>query len=316
MSEGGSLGRRDFVAKTVAGVAGLAAGGLALTRLGPVPFGGVREAHAASVGAGGPRGSRQPVDRSASNSVGARALGVQLYTVRDRMAEDVAATLGAVAAIGYREVELAGLFDRTPAEFRALLDAEGLRAPSSHVGLNALEGDELERSLEAAAILGNAWLVLPWIGPAERTPDGIARVGEVLEAAGARAREAGVGIAYHNHDFEFEPWPQGGTPMRTLLERTDPELVHFQLDLYWIVHAGLDPLAALERHPGRYVSLHLKDRTQAGEMVAVGEGVIDFGTILPRAEALGVRHHFVEHDSPGDSLRSIGRSFAHLNALP
>jgi len=234
-------------------------------------------------------------------------IGVQLYTVRDLMAADMPGTLSSVAAIGYREVEFAGYFDQDPYAIRSWLDAEGLAAPSAHIHV-----EDWEPVFEEAAILGHTYLVDPWIEPAKReTLDDYRRVAEAFNEIGLQARSAGFQFAYHNHDFEFEPM-EGRIPFDVLLEETDPDLVQIQLDLFWTVHGGGDPLAYFAAYPGRYPSVHVKDRQADGTMVDVGRGDIDFAAIVARAEAAGVHHYFVEHDDPDDPLASIAASYQYL----
>ncbi len=241
-------------------------------------------------------------------------IGLQLYTVRSLMAADMERTLAAVAGIGYREVEFAGYFGRSPAEIRRILDAEGLAAPSAHLPVSAFR-DDLDATLEAASVVGHAYLVLPWIDAAEREDlDGYRRVAEQMNRIGERCRAAGVRFGYHNHDFEFSPL-EGTVPYHVLLAETDPELVAMEADLYWMVNGGVDPLACFEAHPGRFELVHVKDRTPDGRMVDVGAGAINFAAIFRRAGLAGIRHAFVEHDAPADPEASIRASHEALVAL-
>ena len=242
--------------------------------------------------------------------------GVQLYTVRDRMAEDVPGTLRAVAEMGYGEVEFAGLFDHTPREMRALLDDLGLRAASSHHGIGEIRGD-WESVLDGAETLGQSQVVLPSLPAEARTAEGLRAVAEEMNRAGEAARARGLAFGFHNHDFEVTPLESVDVrPLNILLAATDEELVSFQLDLFWAVHGGTDPLEWFRGSPGRFRSVHVKDRTASGEMVAVGQGVLDFARLLTVGEEVGgVRHAFVEHDRPGDSLASIRTSIDYLNTL-
>jgi sugar phosphate isomerase/epimerase len=244
-------------------------------------------------------------------------LGVQLYTVRAAMRRDLVGTLEQVAAIGYREVEFAGYHDRPVRELRALLDRLGLTAPSAHVPLSQLSGDAWRRTLDDAAVLGHRWLTVPWLDARERrTLDDYRHVAATLGRAGREAQSVGMRVAYHNHDFELRPI-DGPVPLELLLRETDPALVDFELDLYWLVRAGGDPLAWLARHPGRFAMLHLKDSAGPPDhrMVDVGAGTVDFAGILAARQAAGVRHLFVEHDDPADPLASIRASHAHLARL-
>lgn len=252
-------------------------------------------------------------------------IGLQLYTVRDLMADDVAGTLRSVAELGYEEVELAGLHGLRPGTMRRLLDDAGLAAPSAHVGLNVLR-DDLDRALDDASATGTRSLVVPWLDPSERTADGYRRIADDLNRAGARARARGHAVGYHNHDFEMERLgaPDGGRREASgerprgwdiLLEETAPDLVEMQMDVFWAVHGGVDPVAYLEAHPGRFTSLHAKDRTADGGMVAVGDGAIDWAAVLTTALENGLEHVFVEHDEPADPLESIRTSFETLATL-
>lgn len=241
------------------------------------------------------------------------ALGVQLYTLREAVADDLDATLAAVAEIGYEEVELFQLHGLTPGEMRGRLDAVGLRAASSHYGLDLLR-DDLDRHVDGALELGQSLMVVPSIPSGERSAEGLARVAGDFDGFADAVRQAGLRFGYHNHDWEFRPLPDGTVPMDLLLARTDPGLVDWQMDVYWTVHGGGDPSSLIREHGGRVTSVHVKDRTESGQMVDVGDGVIDFATVLAEAEAHGLMHAFVEHDRPGDALESVRRSYRHLEA--
>lgn len=254
---------------------------------------------------GSPAGSVSRLDR----------LGVQLYTLRSAMAEAPDTTLAALAEIGYAEVELAGLYGSTPEQMRARLDAVGLVAASSHHGVPEIR-DGWERTLEGAVVLGQSLIVVPSIPESERTPDGLRRVADDFNRAAEAAAAAGLRFGYHNHDWEFSPLEDGTVPMRLLLDRTEPARVDWQMDVFWTVHAGANPVAALQAVAGRVTSLHLKDRTLSGEMVDVGAGVIDFSDVLAEAERHGLLHAFVEHDRPDDPLESVRRSYRALTRPP
>jgi sugar phosphate isomerase/epimerase len=243
----------------------------------------------------------------------ASAVGIQLYTVRRLMNTDPGGTLAALAQIGYREVELAGLYGRTPADFRKLLDAHGLVAPATHIGLGPVRAD-LSKVLDDATTLGNHWIIVPSLDGPDRTPDGARRAAETLNQAGLKAKERGLRMGYHNHEYEFRAI-EGKTSFDVLLEQTDPNLVDFELDLFWIRRGGGDALAYFNRYPGRFVALHVKDMAQDGKMVNVGEGAIDFAGIFAHADKAGVKHYFVEHDLPADPINDARVSFAALQKL-
>ena len=261
-------------------------------------------------------GSRSPSAASEAKPT-ARALdgfGVQLYTLRSAMADNVDRVLEAVAEIGYREVEFAGLHGLTPRQMREKLDAVALKATSSHHSVGDIRG-EWSRLLEGAQELGQRLVVVPSIPSNENTPDGLRRVADDFNRAAEAARSAGLRFGYHNHDWEFEPMSDGVLPMDLLLERTEDDLVDWQMDVFWTVHGGAGPIRYLSQTAGRVTSVHVKDRTSDGQMVDVGDGVIDFASLLRQADRLGLLYAFVEHDRPGDALESVRRSFTHLSRI-
>lgn len=249
-------------------------------------------------------------------SPGARIerVGVQLYTVRQAMEKDVAGTLAHVASIGYREVEFAGLFGHKPEDVRKMLDANHLRAPSTHIGLDRLQ-KELDRVVDEARILGHEYITCPYLDEKLRTPEGYPTLFDSLSRVGEGVRKAGFGFAYHNHDFEFKPLPDGKLPFDLLLERTDPKVVQIEMDLFWSTKGGANPLAYFKRWPGRFPMVHVKDMKADGTMTEVGSGKIDWAHIFAAHRQAGIRHYFVEHDEPADPWASITSSYAYLKRL-
>lgn len=243
-------------------------------------------------------------------------LGVQLYTVRESMQRDLEGTLARVRGIGYREVEFAGYFGHTAAQLRAALGANGLAAPAAHVGLDALTVG-LGDTLEAAEAIGHRWVVLAWIDPKDRTVEGYDRIADQLNAAGEAGRAAGIRIAYHTHDYVFRPAHNGSIPLERLLARIDPRLVDIELDLYWAICGGSDPRSWFERYPGRFPMVHVKDAGPAPDfaMADVGAGSIDWRDIFRLRDKAGIRHYFIEHDTPVEPWSSITASFRYLRHL-
>ncbi len=245
---------------------------------------------------------------------GMERIGLQLYSVRELMQEDVARTLEQVARVGYREVEFAGYFGQTPARLRSLLDGLGLTAPSTHLPLDDLR-DRLSQTLDIAETIGHRYLVVPSLGWWDRRSlDRYRRVADHLNRAGEGAKARGMRVAYHNHDFELEPM-DGTLPYDVLLRATDPGLVFFEMDFYWMASGRADPLVYFQRHPGRFHLCHLKDMDSRGDMADVGAGRLDFHTLLGRRQQAGLRHFYVEHDHPGDPLASIAASHRYLRRL-
>ncbi len=246
-------------------------------------------------------------------------VGLQLYTLRALMAEDVAATLDAVAAIGYDEVEFAGYFGYAPRTVKEWLDGSGLTAPAAHVSWDDLAGPGQQSALEAAVVLGHRWLVLPWIPAELRTREGYREVAAMLNTAGAAAGEAGIRVAYHNHAFEFEPMigageAQAPTGYEVLLRHLDPSLVDLEIDFHWSTVGGADPDRLFAAYPGRFKLCHVKDVTDDGQMADVGAGTIDWASIFAGSGQAGLLHAFVEHDHPADPLASAEASYRYLSA--
>lgn len=282
------------------------------TLAGALTAGGIAAACARAAGAAVPR-----TDAAGATPAGSTghlgAIGVQLYSVRDLMDKDVEGTLAALSAIGYREVEFAGLHGKTPADLRSMLERHSLVSPSSHVSLEDAQNN-WDRTLADLATLGNTFVVIPWIDDKYRTVDGYKRVAAMLNTAAAASRKAGLQFAYHNHDYEFAP-VEGRRPYDILLAECDPDLVRMEMDLYWIVKGGGDPLAYIARYPGRFPLVHAKDMAKNGDMVDVGQGTIDFKAIFAQSAKAGIRHCFVEHDNPPRPLEDLRTSYEYLRRL-
>lgn len=241
-------------------------------------------------------------------------IGVQLYTVRAAMRESVERTLEQVARIGYKEVEFAGYFGRSARDIRTLLDANGLSAPSSHsADLTAIR-TRFPQVLEDAVTLGHRFVICASLPRSDMTADGYKRAAAELNQAGEQASKAGVMAGFHNHDGEFASL--GATNgYDILLAECDPKFVTMQMDLFWTVKGGKDPLAYFAKYPGRFSSVHVKDMAAGGAMADVGAGQIPFGMYFAQSRQAGIRHYFAEHDSPGDPMASIAASYRYLSTL-
>ncbi len=245
------------------------------------------------------------------------SIGLQLYTVRVEMAKDFEGSLQRVAAIGYKEVEFAGYYNKTPNDVRAILDRYGLASPSAHAPLADIQ-TKLDQTIETAKTIGHRFLICPYLLDNDRrTLDDYKRHAETFNRAGEACRKAGIQFGYHNHDFEFAAM-DGKIPYDLLLERTDKDLVKMELDLYWISKAGHDPVAYLEKHKDRFVMFHVKDmdNTPKRDITEVGRGVIDFKKIFAKAPKGAIKHYFVEQDrTPGSPFDSVKISFDYLKRL-
>ena len=240
-----------------------------------------------------------------------KPLGIQLYTVRDEMAKSVPGTFQRLAQIGYSELEFAGYFDHEAKEISGLLDEHGLTAPSSHVPLELMQS-ELEKTIEFATAVGHRYLVVPWLAEELRQSiDQYRQTAATLNSIGEKCKAAGLTLAYHNHDFEFDV-TDGEIPYDVLLNETDPDLVAMEMDVFWVTKAGQSPIQYIGDWPGRFPLWHIKDISSDGTMVDVGDGTIDFSALFEHRERAGLRHGFVEHDHPQDAFRSAEQSFGYL----
>ena len=233
--------------------------------------------------------------------------GLALYTVRDAMGEDAKSTLQAVADAGYANVEAAGYqdgkyYNMSPAEFKALLIELGLTPVSTHQSSITL--DNADQMMADAKAAGFEYMVVP-IPPMGlfTVVDGkmgmagnAENLAEILTTMGEKANQAGMKLLYHNHDFEFIANDEGVVVIDYLLENLDPNLVNFQMDLFWVTKAGADPIAYFNKYPGRFKIWHVKDMDDEGRFAPVGNGNIDFGTILKQKDLSGMQYYMVEQD--------------------
>jgi sugar phosphate isomerase/epimerase len=257
-------------------------------------------------------------------------VGVQLYTLRDQLKADFDGCLAKVASIGYKEVEFAGYFGRTPQQVRAALDKNGLSSPACHVHYDLLAPDKWPAQIESAQVISQSYIVNPWIPKKRRkTDDDWKRAADTFNRAGEASNKAGIQFAYHNHWFEFLP-VNGKLPYDTLLTLCDANLVKMELDLCWITVGGGNPLQYFSRYPGRVPLVHVKDIkklpsvTAAGaqnfgdslkDMTEVGSGIIDWKKIFAQSENAGIKHYIVEHDKPKAPFDSIQTSYEYLSKL-
>jgi sugar phosphate isomerase/epimerase len=278
------LGRRGFLRTAAAGVVAAGATGWLAA-----------DAAAADARSDGSGHHRVPPGR----------ISIQLYTLRNVLAIDFEGTLRALAEIGYRRVETAGFVGRTVTEFKAALDAAGIWASSNHVGIpQPFDAAAWSTSLANAQVLESRYVVHPAFGINFGTGEVVrdratwAAFARDLNEAGRMAREAGLRLGYHNHHWEF--FRLTDDPSRTafdvLIEETDPRLVHFELDLFWVTRGARDPVDLLRRLRGRVRQYHVKDMNQAGSFEDPGQGLLDFPRIFRTQQ---VEEYIVERDDAG-----------------
>jgi sugar phosphate isomerase/epimerase len=246
-------------------------------------------------------------------------IAVQLYTVREAARDDFPGVLRRLAEGGARAVEFAGYGGMPIPELRTLLDELGMRVAGSHVPLTAWEGQP-EATLADIVALGGEYAVVPFV-PVERR-GGVTFAHSLaadLNRWAAAAKQAGLGFAYHHHDFEFAPLADGdgGTLFDILVQETDPDLVGIEVDVYWAAYAGVDPAHLLGELQGRVPLLHVKDMAAGAERtdVPAGEGVLRWDEILPAASAAGARWWIIEQDNPTDPIAEALRAIRNMEGL-
>jgi sugar phosphate isomerase/epimerase len=240
-------------------------------------------------------------------------IALQLYTVRDRAASDMAGTIKALAEIGYKNVEPAGYGNLNADEFASALADNGVRAISAHVGLDRLI-DEHQMVIDEMQLLGCQHVIVPWLTPERRTAEFAVQLFSYLNAWGPEFKALGIRLGYHNHEFEFEP--MGNTTMfERIRNETDPELVSLQIDLGWAAIAGADPVQLIKENPGRVPLLHAKDVGADGGQATSGEGVLPWSDIIAAAREAGTEYLIVENDKPADSLADVKQALANLERL-
>jgi sugar phosphate isomerase/epimerase len=239
-------------------------------------------------------------------------ISIQLYTLRDQLAIDLEGTLRALQEIGYTRVEHAGFVGRSVGEFKAALDAAGLWASSGHVAIpQPFDPAAWSASLADANTLGSRYIVHPFFGidfatgEVVRTTAPWRAFARDLNRAGRMARDAGLQLGYHNHNWEF--FRLTDNPSRTaydvLTDATDPDLVHLEIDLFWAIRGAHDPVDLIEQNKGRVLQYHVKDLNQAGSFEDPGQGLIDFARVFRHSREAGAVEYIVERDDAGTPPR-------------
>jgi len=236
-------------------------------------------------------------------------MGLQLFTVRQPLANDVTGTVKKIASIGYEDCETYG-YDPDPVKyyglkaqaFKQLLADNKMITTSGHYDFSKFfdkPADAMTRyvdqCIEGAHALGQRYITWPWLDPAFRTLENFRVLTGKLNAIGERVNKAGLGFAYHNHDFEFADYG-GENGYDIILRETDPTLVKLQMDLYWVMHSSkLTPSDLIRRQPGRFVMWHIKDMDKVTrDYSELGNGSIDFTVILPEASRAGLEYYYIE----------------------
>ena len=252
-------------------------------------------------------------------------VGLQLYSFRSQFEKDVPGTMAKVKQLGFREAEIAGTYGLSLADFRHLLDENGIKAISTGASFEDLDTNVPKIIAEAKA-LGVKYVVCTWIphpGDVFRIQDADQAI-DVFNTAGKLLAENGLTFCYHNHGYEFQTY-QNGTFFDYLADNLDPKSVNFEMDVFWVKSPGYDPVALLQKYHKRFLLMHLKDRkpgtpdSQTGHSdiesnVTLGQGDVGIAAIMKQAKKSGVKHFFIEDES-SRSLEQVPASLVFLEGL-
>jgi sugar phosphate isomerase/epimerase len=241
--------------------------------------------------------------------------GIQLWSVREEAMKDLPGTLAFLAQTGFNNIELFGYnngnyFGHSPAEVRSFLDANNVQSKSAHYSLADFlskgDEDDLKKTIETAKIIGHEYVTVPFLeGSVRKRLEDFKTLSDKLNKAGEACKNAGLKFAYHNHNFEFQQFgfeqtEQGHTTgYEVMLANTDPSLVAFEMDIYWVVYAGKDPVKLFKENPGRFPMWHIKDmwKKPKTESCEVGKGIIPFKEYFKYKTETGFKYFFVEQEA-------------------
>jgi sugar phosphate isomerase/epimerase len=255
-------------------------------------------------------------------------LGLQMWSLRDTSKSNVAAALDLAKSYGVTEIETAGTQGLTVEQYAAELKKRGLRAVAAHIGYDAWKKDTAQAVKDAKALGATYVFIASVPHPNGFTEEDARRIAADFNTFGAAAKAAGLRFGYHPHGFEFTPTKAGNGEVvfDVLARETKPDLVCFEMDVFWVFHAGQDPVKLLNKYPTRWVTLHVKDirkGTVTGlstgsaaptDNVTVGTGQIDWPNVLRTAQKIGIQHYFIEDETP-TPLQCIPDSLKYLRAL-
>lgn len=243
-------------------------------------------------------------------------IGLQLYSVRHECARDLDATVAKVAEMGYQGVEFAGYYGRTARELRGLLERNGLKCCGTHIGLDTLLGDELQKTVDFNLELGNPYLIVPWL-PEERwkTKETILQTAQIFNEIAGKLQPHGLRVGYHNHHFEFQKIG-GETIWDLFFSNTDPSVI-MQFDTGNGMMGGADPSEYIRRYPGRAVTVHVKEFSRSDPAAYIGEGDIDWPAMFRLLSEVGGTQWYIieyEHESK-PALESVARCLDNVKRI-
>jgi sugar phosphate isomerase/epimerase len=252
-----------------------------------------------------------------------KSIGLQLYTLRDTIVKDPKGVLKRVADFGIKELETFGyadgkIFGLDFTEFCKYVNGLGMNVVSGHYGLDKLKGDTWQKAVDDAKKNGQKYMVCPYIAePQRKSIDDYKKICADLNAAGEVCNKSGIRFQYHNHAFEFETL-DGQIPFDVMLKDLDPKKVGMEMDIFWVVNAGQDPIKYFQKYPGRFEQWHVKDmdKNDKNKNADVGTGAIDYKPIFAQAKLSGMKNWYIEQETyPGEPIDSVGASAKFLKTI-
>jgi sugar phosphate isomerase/epimerase len=252
-----------------------------------------------------------------------KTIGLQLYTLRDTIGKNPKPVLEKVGSFGYKELEAYSyrdgqIFGMAYSEFGKYVKSLGMKVVSGHYGLDQIEGDTWKKAVDDAKGIGMEFMVVPYIQePDRKTIDQYKAIIEKLNKAGEVAKNGGIRMGYHNHAFEFDT-VDGQIPFDLMMKDLDPKYIGMEMDIFWVVNAGHDPVKYFEKYPGRFEQWHVKDMDKGdkNKNANVGSGSIDFKALFAKAKLSGLKHFYVEQETyPGEPIDSVEASAKYLKTI-
>ncbi|MGM0934878.1 MAG: sugar phosphate isomerase/epimerase family protein [Bacteroidota bacterium] len=256
-----------------------------------------------------------------------KALGLQLYSLRNLLKKkDLENIISKISQLGIKEIETYGysredlFWGHEAREFKQMLSDYGLNSPSGHYsGGDYLTGEknvsDFKYILDAANDMDQKYVIIPSIpGSLQKSTDGFKQSAEKLSQIGEMCRNQELKLAYHNHAFEFKDF-NGKNGMEIFLTEIDKDLIDFELDIYWVVRAGIDPISLFKKYPGRFKLWHIKDMMKIDESLntEIGAGSIDYKEIMAYTQTSGLEHLIIEQENfEMDPFKSLSKSYTYI----
>jgi sugar phosphate isomerase/epimerase len=263
---------------------------------------------------------------AAAFAADATPLGIQLWSLRAQLLPNLPAGLAETKALGFSIVETAGTYGHTAKEFRALADKNGLTIVGCHIDYKRMQTD-LPGVIEEVKTLGASYVIVAWVphdGPF--TVDMARAAAANFNTWGAALKAEGLGFGFHTHGYEFRPLADGSSAFDVMMGETRPDLVFCEMDVFWVVQAGVDPVKLLQKYPTRFKAFHIKDIRKGAQTglyeghapvtdnVVVGQGSMDWPAIVAEGRKDGVQYYLIE-DETSDPVDNIPPSIAYLETL-